>query len=746
MLHCPTCQTTNPEDNRFCQHCGAVLPKRYLWAVGKMAETLQPGQLLDDRYWVNPSCVLLETQPGLMPMLPGMISQTAYPYLRLSPYRLHVPQPYGCVFSHPPVPGGEVLLLEQAAIVTTGEQAGSLLPELTSQWTQASGLRQLHWLRQIAQLWQPFQNEQVALSLLTPVLIRVEGGLVRLLELVPDSTTTPPTLAQLGTCWAEWAIAAQPDIRQFLSQLCQWMIQGDLQTADQIIVAIDWGLQWLGKFQARQIQVCTLSDCGPTRQRNEDACYPPSGSVITHKTTSDLLAIVCDGIGGHEGGDIASNLAIISLQSQLQTLGLEATHVQHFQLVAQLEAATFHANDAINQRNDQQRKFDRQRMGTTLVIAVVHAHDLYITHVGDSRAYQITRTGCHQITLDDDYASREVRLGNSFYGEALQHHAAGSLVQGLGISHSDILHPTTQRFALDEDCVILLCSDGLSDNDRVEEYWQTEILPILEGNIDPSLAAQRLVQIANTQNGHDNVTVALLHCHVTQHPSPAPIPPPALEQLTLLAATKPSIAYHPAPSRLKTQLAASPKRQRQQQSPRKTLILVGMGIMLALLATPVLRSWLTLPSDLSTNPNLASPSPESGAPSVPVAPSPDLESSAIVKTTAPIPLSSAPASSPAQSGQPQNSAPVTIAIVPSGSILKVLKKQSSDSQTIWIQLKLCSAPDTTEPSPTDGQGWILQSDLLGVVSLISNPSPSDVGQCTTKETADPPEARASVKN
>jgi hypothetical protein len=89
---------------------------------------------------------------------------------------------------------------------------------------------------------------------------------------------------------------------------------------------------------------------------------------------------------------------------------------------------------------------------------------------------------------------------------------------------------------------------------------------------------------------------------------------------------------------------------------------------------------------------------------------------------------------------------VTIAIVPSGSILKVLKKQSSDSQTIWIQLKLCSAPDTTEPSPTDGQGWILQSDLLGVVSLISNPSPSDVGQCTTKETADPPEARASVKN
>jgi protein phosphatase len=152
-------------------------------------------------------------------------------------------------------------------------------------------------------------------------------------------------------------------------------------------------------------------------------------------------------------------------------------------------------------------------MGTTLVIALARAYEMYIAHVGDSRAYLITRTGCHQVTLDDDVAAREVRLGYALYREALQQSASGSLVQALGTSSSASLHPTVQRFAIDEDCVFLLCSDGLSDYDRVEQSWE-EILPIIDGKVDVATASQRLVEIGNTQNGHDNVTVALVHCQV----------------------------------------------------------------------------------------------------------------------------------------------------------------------------------------------------------------------------------------
>jgi protein phosphatase len=153
-------------------------------------------------------------------------------------------------------------------------------------------------------------------------------------------------------------------------------------------------------------------------------------------------------------------------------------------------------------------------MGTTLVMALPIGHEIYITHVGDSRAYWITRQGCYQITLDDDVASREVRLGYAIYREAIQQSGSGSLVQALGMSPSTSLHPTAQRFILDEDGVFLLTSDGLSDFDRVEDYWETEILPILKAEADIASVAEKLVEIANTKNGHDNVTIALVYCQV----------------------------------------------------------------------------------------------------------------------------------------------------------------------------------------------------------------------------------------
>jgi hypothetical protein len=155
-------------------------------------------------------------------------------------------------------------------------------------------------------------------------------------------------------------------------------------------------------------------------------------------------------------------------------------------------------------------------MGTTMVMALVYGHEVYIAHVGDSRVYRITRTGCHQMTLDDDLASREVRLGYTLYRESLCNPAAGSLYQALGMNSSTNLHPTVRRLVVDEECIFLLCSDGVSDCDRIEQNWQTEILPVLEGKFDLHAAAHRLINMANTLNGHDNSTIALLHCKVKQ--------------------------------------------------------------------------------------------------------------------------------------------------------------------------------------------------------------------------------------
>ncbi|MEH2415686.1 protein phosphatase 2C domain-containing protein [Nostoc sp.] len=517
-LYCPNenCQAANPLTHKFCQRCSTPLPKHYLWAVVDSPSVGSPGEILADRYLVLDKFVLLDTKPGLLALTPELENlQPLKAYLRLIPYRLHVPQVYGVLFVADGSSHREILLLEKPPVLVDDTiQQVHLCSELTTAWRDATSMRQLNWLWQIAHLWQPLASEGVASSLLDSYVLRTEGSLVRLLDLRFDAATSPE-LPQLGEFWQQLVSDAKPAITEFVDQVSLSLIQGEINSTDQLIGVLDRGLAGLGRSQTPTIKIITKTDTGPSRQRNEDACSPPSGTLINKPPQPTALAIVCDGIGGHEGGNVASNLAIETIQQQVQQLTkVPYDHIDPSLLLNDLDKAVAIANDKISQRNDLENRQGRQRMGTTLVMALPVAHEMYITHVGDSRAYWITRHGCYQVTLDDDVASREVRLGYAIYREAVQQSAAGSLVQALGMGPSTSLHPTSGRFMLDEDAVFLLTSDGLSDFDRVEEYWETEILPVLVGETNIVNVADRLVEIANTKNGHDNVTVALVHYQV----------------------------------------------------------------------------------------------------------------------------------------------------------------------------------------------------------------------------------------
>ncbi len=533
-LYCPNelCQAANPLTHNYCQRCSTPLPKRYLWLVAEGKGLDISSEILADRYLVISQFVLLDTKPALPSQVLELEKlQKIRPYLRLFPYRLHVPQVHGIV----DLGEGqkEVLLLEKPPIYINGEPTDvKLYDSLDSAWGEATSMRQLNWLWQIAHLWQPLASEGVASTLLDPLLMRSEGSLVRLLELHADPVN-PPSLADLGEFWLQHlhhkTKNAMPPrgtpnaIAEFIGQVCDALISGEIHSGEQLITVIDQGIIEVGRavnsgttFGANlSVKIVTRTDTGPSRQRNEDACYPASGSNVSKPPQPTALAIVCDGIGGHEGGNVASNIAIEVIQKQVQQLAaVPRLSIDPGVLLTDLERAAAAANDKISQRNDGEGRQGRQRMGTTLVMGLPIAHEMYITHVGDSRAYLITRQNCYQVTLDDDVASREVRLGYAIYRDAMQQGASGSLVQALGMGPSNALHPTAQRFVLDEDCVFLLCSDGLSDFDRVEQCWDTDILPILTENADMNDVADKLVEIANTQNGHDNVTVALVHCQI----------------------------------------------------------------------------------------------------------------------------------------------------------------------------------------------------------------------------------------
>lgn len=520
-----TCLSPNALTNRFCEKCGTPLVKRYLWMMGDWVRTYyRVGELIDNRYLVKQPQIVLDTKPAQAPQAPDEPPSWISLYLKLLPFRLHIPQVYGYIPSPDERLNMDIWLLEYGTIPLdeTGELIyPELLPTLAEVWSQASDLRQIHWLWQMAKLWHPLQKKAVVSSLLNPSLTRVNNQLLQLLELSKDEATAP-NLRDLGTLWAGLIPTAAANIQDFLTSLTQELESGDLDRPESLITILDYALQHYGRGQERTYEIFTCTDTGPLREHNEDACYPPANQAITlsngqnpfDKAQGKPLAIVCDGIGGQEGGEIAAQLAIKTLPREINrspTSDIEFYPDSHSLVLEQAIRVT---NDLISQRNDQELRQDRRRMGTTLVMAFGQAQEMYAAHVGDSRIYWITTHSCHQVTVDDDLADREVKLGYLLYRDAIQYPNAGALVQALGMSSANNLHPTVQRLIVDQDCVFLLCSDGLSDYDRVEQYWDIEILPLLRGEKSVTAVGESLLQLANQKNGHDNSTIALVYCRV----------------------------------------------------------------------------------------------------------------------------------------------------------------------------------------------------------------------------------------
>lgn len=519
QLHCPNlrCRAVNSDRDQFCQKCGTYLPKRYLWVVGSRADAFQVGDTLADRFLFRGPRVVFDTQPGLPLKMDVELPETLVPYLKLFPYRLHLPQIY-TLLSLGEQESSLILLLEQVPLgnadLAPHEQGGLSIGtglSLFEAWSNAQPLRQLHWLWQIAQLWQPLRIQGVASSLLQPDFLRVEGPLLRLLELENDFRLEP-SLADLGQVWQQLIPKTNGKLASSLDGLCEALANGEMESAEELLGQLETWIENIHQAYRVKIDIATRTDTGMVREHNEDACYPSDGAVT--QNSLERMAIVCDGVGGHAGGEVASGIAIEALRDHLTQLPIDT--LSPAQVITELENAAFKANDLICQRNDQEQRQDRQRMGTTLVTALSQTHQIYVSHIGDSRAYLITTQGCYQVMVDDDIASREVRLGYVPYREALMQPASGSLVQALGMASSSVLRPTVQRFLLDEDCLFLLCSDGLSDYDRVDMIWREELLPLLQGGTDLASASKRLIELANQLNGHDNVTVGLVHCHVTR--------------------------------------------------------------------------------------------------------------------------------------------------------------------------------------------------------------------------------------
>jgi serine/threonine protein phosphatase PrpC len=235
------------------------------------------------------------------------------------------------------------------------------------------------------------------------------------------------------------------------------------------------------------------SDRGLLRENNEDSFY------VNDKLGVYVLA---DGMGGHDGGEIASNIVVQTLG---KNISISLQHRQENDIEQIVNKALYEANKEIILLKKEH--IELRNMGTTVVLLVFYDDIAYYSHLGDSRAYHYSM-GEHkllQLTTDDSLVMEMVKRGEINKDQLRTHYLRNIVTRYLGMSEL-ALHEIRQCDFGKGDCIIL-CSDGLTS--MIDER---DILATLNANIamGPQYACDSLVYEANNNGGHDNITVIVI--------------------------------------------------------------------------------------------------------------------------------------------------------------------------------------------------------------------------------------------
>ena len=243
------------------------------------------------------------------------------------------------------------------------------------------------------------------------------------------------------------------------------------------------------------VEVSGQSDIGCLRLNNEDSFgywEPEEDETFARK---GRLAIVADGMGGYEGGQEASRLAVQTLVERYS--GYEGNDPQQA-LIEALQAA----HEGIRRYGENHPEL--QGMGTTCTAAAIVGDSLYYVHVGDTRLYVIRDGSIKQVTRDHSYVGRLVEAGMITRAEAERHPQRNILTAAVGTAPDLIMDAPERPEPLRKSDVLVICTDGLWGQVRDEE--------ILEAVKDRSAehAGHDLIELARQRGGPDNITVQLL--------------------------------------------------------------------------------------------------------------------------------------------------------------------------------------------------------------------------------------------
>jgi serine/threonine protein phosphatase PrpC len=245
------------------------------------------------------------------------------------------------------------------------------------------------------------------------------------------------------------------------------------------------------------LRIARHTDTGQLRTRNEDAIASDA---------SIGLAVLADGMGGYNAGDVASQMATLTITAELIS-GFNRAHqsgkqVDSEQASSLMSDAVHAANIAIYQVANEQEQCEG--MGTTLVLSLFVDNRVVIGHIGDSRAYVLRNDQLKQLTNDHSLLQEQIDSGLITLEQAKLATYKNFVTKALGVDPITDLEINTHNVEVGD--LYLLCSDGLTD---MLEPYEIETT-LIEGQDDLESLANTLIRKANQRGGKDNISVILI--------------------------------------------------------------------------------------------------------------------------------------------------------------------------------------------------------------------------------------------
>lgn len=510
---------------------------------------------------------ILENVEGIdrQSLIDAGVPAIAFPYLTLAEFCPTIPELYD---------GWKNEETNQEFVVISQPESWQLLSDVLEK-QDIPFLQTVSYLDKIAKLWKPLRKVHSCETLLRTSNIGLdEDDTLVIRQILPDESDSKPDLEKLLNVFLELLPSSSEQETQMVLQLLDLLNTGKIKNAKELrsnmqtlsqeiqlnslltededndleFIAPEEELQEISEqfdFEEDEeneddeatlissdvdnqptvvlpMELLSLVDAGMTdignrRTHNED-CFAVDTNISKQETPQGIkckargLYLVCDGMGGHAAGEVASAMAVKNIYQYFQDNWKE-----ELPDVDVIKQGIINTNSSIYNANMKKGGSGNQRMGTTMVLALVEGTKVAIAHVGDSRIYKVTRKwGLEKLTTDHSVAQMEIKKGveaKLAYGRV----DAYQLTQALGPRDNEFVHPDVKILEVKEDTLFLLCSDGLCDNDLLEDNWQNYLSPLISSNANLNEGLSQIIDLGNQVNGHDNITCILVRVKVQPH-------------------------------------------------------------------------------------------------------------------------------------------------------------------------------------------------------------------------------------